>query len=164
MVRIMEREIIKYRDLLNNGEPEKRLNNLRSILEEEKVEKLPRKQMDYYINNHIHTTFSFSCYTPAMSIWMAFRSGLQTAGIMDHDTISGAREFMMAGEIVGIPTTKGVECRADFSKTLLGGRKINNPDQRSIAYIAIHGVSDNQIDRMNAFFAPYREDRNKRNL
>jgi len=95
---------------------------------------------------------------------MAFRSGLQTAGIMDHDTISGAREFMMAGEIAGVPTTKGVECRADFSKTLLEGRRINNPDQRSVAYIVIHGVSDNQIDRINSFFAPYREERNKRNL
>ncbi|GAI66078.1 unnamed protein product [marine sediment metagenome] len=164
MVVEMEREIIKYRGLLNDREPEKRLDNLRSILEEEKAEQLPRKQMDYYINNHIHTTFSFSYYTPTMSIWMAFRSGLQTAGIMDHDTISGAREFMMAGEIAGIPTTKGVECRADFSKTFLEGRRINNPDQRSVAYIAIHGVSDNQIDRINSFFAPYREERNKRNL
>jgi len=99
-----------------------------------------------------------------MSIWMAFRSGLQTAGIMDHDTISGAREFMMAGEIAGIPTTKGVECRADFSKTLLEGRHINNPDQKSVAYIIIYGVPDHQIDRINAFFAPYREERNKRNL
>ena len=160
----MEREIIKYRGLLNDREPEKRLDNLRSILEEEKAEQLPRKQMDYYINNHIHTTFSFSYYTPAMSIWMAFRSGLQTAGIMDHDTISGAREFIKAGEIAGVPTTKGVECRADFSKTLLRGRRINNPDQRSVAYIIIYGVSDNQIDRINSFFAPYREERNKRNL
>jgi len=164
MVVEMEREIIKYRDLLNNREPEKRLDNLRSILEEEKAEQLPRKQMDYYINNHIHTTFSFSYYTPAMSIWMAFRSGLQIAGIMDHDTISGAREFIKAGEIAGIPTTKGVECRADFSKTLLKSRRINNPDQRSVAYIIIYGVSDNQIDRINSFFAPYREERNKRNL
>ena len=159
----MEREIIKYRGLLNNRESEKRLDNLRSILEEEKAEQLPRKQMDYYINNHIHTTFSFSYYTPTMSIWMAFRSGLQTAGIMDHDTISGAREFMMAGEIAGIPTTKGVECRADFSKTFLEGRHINNPDQKSVAYIIIYGVPDHQIDRINAFFAPYREERNKRN-
>src|SRR4030043_1287541 len=155
MVRIMEREIIKYRDLLNNGEPEKRLNNLRSILEEEKVEKLPRKQMDYYINNHIHTTFSFSFYTPSMSIWMASRYGLRIAGIMDHDTISGAREFVLAGKMAGIPTTKGVECRADFSKTLLKNRRINNPDQKSIAYIAIHGIPNHQIDRVNTFFIPY---------
>jgi len=155
MVRIMEKEIIEYRDLLNNREPEKRMNNLKSIIEVEKAENLPRKQMDYYINNHIHTTFSFSCYTPAMSIWMAFRSGLQTAGIMDHDTISGAREFMTAGKIAGISTTKGVECRVDFSKTLLKGRRINNPDQKSIAYIAIHGVPDLSLIHISEPTRPY---------
>ena len=164
MVRMMEKEIIEYRDLLNNREPKKRLDNLRSILKEEKAEKLPRKQMDYYINNHIHTTFSFSFYTPSMSIWMASRYGLRIAGIMDHDTISGAREFMTAGKMAGIPTTKGVECRVNFSKTLLKNRRINNPDQKSIAYIAIHGIPNHQIDRVNTFFAPYREERNKRNL
>jgi len=159
-----EREIIKYQGLLNNRDSEKRLNNLVSIFKGKNAESLQGEQIDYYINNHIHTTFSFSCYTPTMSIWMAFRSGLKTAGIMDHDTISGAREFMMAGKVAGIPTTKGIECRADFSKTPLKGRRINNPDQMSIAYIAIHGIPDNQIDRINAFFAPYREERNKRNL
>jgi hypothetical protein len=164
MVVEIDNKIIKYQELLNDRDPEKRLNNLRLVLEEEKARQQPRKQMDYYINNHIHTTFSFSYYTPAMAIWMASCSGLQTAGIMDHDTISGAREFMAAGKIAGIPTTKGVECRVDFSKTPLKGRRINNPDQKSIAYIIIYGVSDNQVDRINSFFTPYREERNKRNL
>lgn len=160
----IEKEIIKYQELLNDRDREKRLDNLMSIFKEEKAELMPGKQMDYYVNNHIHTTFSFSCYTPAMSVWMALRSGLKTAGIMDHDTISGAREFVIAGKMVGLPTTKGVECRADFSKTPLNGKRINNPDQKSIAYVAIHGIPDSQIDRINAFFAPYREERNKRNL
>ncbi|TET14745.1 MAG: PHP domain-containing protein [Actinobacteria bacterium] len=164
MVVEIDNKIIKYQELLNDRDPKKRLNNLRSILEEEKAEQLPRKQLDYYINNHIHTTFSFSYYTPVMSMWMSSRYGLQIAGIMDHNTISGAREFMLAGKIAGIPTTKGVECRADFSKTLLKGRFINNPDQRSIAYVAIHGISDCQIDRINSFFAKYRRERNKRNI
>jgi hypothetical protein len=160
----MDREIIKYQGLLNDREPEKRLDNLKSILKEEKTKQLPVKQMDYYINNHIHTTFSFSFYTPAMSIWMASRYGLRIAGIMDHDTISGAREFVLAGKMAGIPTTKGVECRADFSKTPLEGRRINNPDQKSIAYITIFGIPNHQIDRVNTFFIPYRKERNKRNL
>lgn len=160
----IEREIIKYQELLNDRDREKRLENLMSVFKKEKEEWMPGKQMDYYVNNHIHTTFSFSCYTPTMSVWMARWSGLKTAGIMDHDTISGGREFVIAGNIVGLPTTKGVECRADFSKTPLNGRRINNPDQKSIAYIAIHGIPDSQIDRINAFFAPYREERNKRNI
>lgn len=163
MVVEIDNKIIKYQELLNDRDPKKRLNNLELILKKESG-KLARKQLDYYINNHIHTTFSFSYYTPVMSMWMSSRYGLQIAGIMDHNTISGAREFMLAGEIAGIPTTKGVECRADFSKTLLKGRFINNPDQRSIAYVAIHGISDCQIDRINSFFAKYRRERNKRNI
>ena len=160
----MDSETIEYQELLNDRKLEKRLNNLGLILKEEKTERLPGDQLDYCINNHIHTTFSFSFYTPTMAIWMALCSGLLTAGIMDHDTLSGAREFIEAGKMAGIPTTKGVECRADFSKTPLEGRRINNPDQKSLAYIAIHGVPDPQIDRVDAFFAPYREERNKRNM
>ena len=33
---------------------------------------------------------------------------------MDHDTISGAGEFIEAGRIMGIATTIGVECRVIF--------------------------------------------------
>ena len=60
---------------------------------------------------------------------MQYSAGLTTAGIMDHDSISGAKEFIEAGRIIGIATTIGVECRVDFSQTPLKGRRINNPDQ-----------------------------------
>ncbi len=160
----MDNEIIKYKKLLNDSNPDKRLGNLKFILENERHKHAPDITMDYYINNHIHTNYSFSFYTPTMAIWMALRSGLQTAGIMDHDTISGAGEFRAAGKMAGIHTTKGVECRVDFSKTPFGGIRINNPDQKSIAYVAIHGVPDSQISKIDSFFAPYREERNKRNI
>lgn len=57
---------------------------------------------------------------------MAYMAGLKTAGIMDHDSLSGAKEFIEAGKIVGMMTTIGVECRADMSKTRLNGLRINN--------------------------------------
>ncbi|MBN2073026.1 MAG: PHP domain-containing protein [Actinobacteria bacterium] len=154
-------EIVKYGNLLNNAEPEKNLANLKIALEDCRP---PGIQKDYYINNHIHTTFSFSLYEPTMAIWMALRSGLTTAGIMDHDTIRGAEEFMEAGRITGVATTKGVECRVDFSNTPLKGRSINNPDQESIAYVAIHGVPDVSVGSLDAFFEPYRIKRNRRNI
>ena len=91
--------------------------------------KIPYPKKMGYINNHIHTTYSFSPYSPTKAIWMAFNAGLATAGIMDHDTISGAGEFIEAGRIMGMATTIGIECRVDFSKTPIGGRRINNPDQ-----------------------------------
>jgi hypothetical protein len=121
----------------------------------------PEKGND--VNNHIHTSYSFSPYSPSKAIWMAYKAGLATAGIMDHDSISGAREFIEAGKIAGLATTVGVECRADFSCTPLNGRKINNPDQKSIAYVALHGIPHTQIDKVKHFFAPYTLQRNIRN-
>lgn len=117
----------------------------------------------HYVNNHIHTTYSFSPYTPAKALYMAWQNGLKTAGIMDHDSVGGAREFIAAGEIIGMPVTCGVECRVDMSGTRLNGLRINNPDQKSVAYVAMHGIPHQNIDQVAAFFAPYREKRNERN-
>ena len=63
--------------------------------------------MNRDVNNHIHTTYSFSPYTPAQAVRKAKESGLAVAGIVDHDSISGAREFIAEGERVGLPTTIG---------------------------------------------------------
>ena len=117
----------------------------------------------YYVNNHIHTTYSFSPYNPAEAVYMAWKNGLKTAGIMDHDSAGGAKEFIEAGKIIGMPVTCGIECRIDMSMTSLNGRRINNPDQKSVAYVAMHGIPHQNIDSVDRFLAPYREKRNIRN-
>jgi hypothetical protein len=50
-----------------------------------------------------------------------------------------------------------------MSGTLLNGKKINNPDQNSIAYIALHGIPHSEIDTVQQFFSPYVGLRNIRN-
>ena len=115
------------------------------------------------VNNHIHTTYSFSPYSPTKAVYMAWINGLTTAGIMDHDSIAGAREFIEAGKIVGIATTIGIECRMDFSNTQFNGRRFNNPDQISMSYLMMHGVPHENIEKVQRFFAPVREKRNIRN-
>lgn len=136
------------------------LTELISLVESGKIEK-PVKGTD--VNNHIHTMYSFSPYSPTKAIWMAYLAGLATAGIMDHDSIAGADEFAKAGKIAGVETTTGIECRADMSGTPLAGKRINNPDQLSVAYIALHGIPSSQIDTVSDFFKPYTLERNKRN-
>ena len=116
-----------------------------------------------YINNHIHTTHSFSPYTPAQAVYTAYMNGLATAGIVDHDTTLGAREFIEAGAKIGMPVTVGAECRIDMSGTSVGGKRLNNPDQISVAYVAMHGIPHSNIEKVDAFLAPYREKRNVRN-
>ena len=139
------------------------LDQLKEIKEKTDRGELPSPADTIYVNNHIHTTYSFSPYSPTKALYMAWQNGLKTAGIMDHDSVGGAKEFLAAADIIGMPVTCGVECRVDMSGTPLAGKRINNPDQLSVAYVAMHGIPHQNIDAVQEFFAPYREKRNIRN-
>ncbi|NLI53763.1 MAG: PHP domain-containing protein [Clostridiales bacterium] len=115
------------------------------------------------VNNHIHTTYSFSPYSPSAAVYAARAEGLATCGIVDHDSMGGAEEFIEAGKIVGIPTTVGVEARVSFAETSLKDRCTNNPDQTGVSYVALHAVPHETIGKVQAYFAPLRERRNERN-
>ena len=115
------------------------------------------------VNNHIHTSYSFSPYSPSAAVYAARAEGLATCGIVDHDSIGGAEEFIRAGEIVGIPTTIGIETRVSFAKTSLKDRRTNNPDQIGNSYMVLHAVPHDKIETVQAYFAPLRERRNARN-
>lgn len=120
-------------------------------------------QLPGNVNNHIHTSYSFSPYSPAMALWRARQCGLVTAGIMDHDSIAGAAEFLEAGKILRMAVTCGIECRADVKDSPWGNTRINNPDQNGVIYMSLHGVPSRSFKAVQAFFAPYREARNRRN-
>ena len=144
---------------LNAPTKEERLANLREAV---KTANFP-PMVPQYINNHIHTTYSFSPYSPIASVYAARMEGLCTAGIIDHDSISGAREFLEAAEIVGIPVTIGMEARISMEGTRLEGRRTNNPDQVGVSYMTIQGVPHNKIDVLTEFFKPYQAARHARN-
>jgi predicted metal-dependent phosphoesterase TrpH len=150
-------------EALNDPQPARRLEELRRLSEALLAGALKRPAAGEDVNNHIHTFYSFSPYSPAKAVWMSAMSGLTTAGIMDHDTISGAAEFIEAGREIGLATTIGLECRCDFSSTALAGRRLNNPDQLSVAYIALHGVPHGRIKEVREYFRPLQEERNERN-
>lgn len=159
----MNVEYNKMIEDLNHEDVNVRLESLRKLMQMVGNGEIETPVKGNDVNNHIHTSFSFSPYSPTKAVWMAYNAGLITAGIIDHDSIGGAEEFIEAGKIVGMPTTIGVECRADFSKTVLNGRRINNPDQSSVAYVTMHGIPHTMIDKVHAFFVPYVAERNKRN-
>ena len=150
-------------DRLNNKDVLVRLGSLRELKAMIDRNELEAPVSGDDVNNHIHTTYSFSPYSPTKAVWMAYTSGLKTAGIMDHDSLSGAREFIEAGKIVGLLTTIGTECRASMKGTRLESLRINNPDQKGVAYMALHGVPHQNIDAVIDFFKPYSEARNRRN-
>jgi len=115
------------------------------------------------VNNHIHTTFSFSPYSPAKAVFLSWLSGLATTGIMDHDSVGGADEFVESGKMIGMPVTVGFEQRCSMKDTPFEGKFINNPDQSSVAYLAMHGIPHHMLSEAERFLAPYREKRNVRN-
>ena len=136
------------------------LRGLRAKMDAGEIEAPPR---GIYVNNHIHTCYSFSPYTPSSAVWYAWMAGLQTAGIMDHDSVGGMREFIEAGKIMDMPVTCGFECRVNVDGTPLVGRKINNPDQKSCIYLAMHGIPHTEIDAAEAVLKVLRDRRNDRN-
>ena len=149
----------KILTLLNAPTRQERIANLKEVL---KTAEFP-PMVDQYINNHIHTTYSFSPYSPTAAVYAARAEGLCTAGIVDHDSIAGAHEFLEAAALVGIPATVGMECRASMDGTILEGRRTNNPDQVGVSYMTIQGVPHDKIDYLNQGFAPYRAARDARN-
>ena len=135
------------------------LENLKELMKTE-----PQPETGRDVNNHIHTTYSFSPYSPTAAVWFARAAGLCTCGLMDHDSIAGTEEFLAAAEAAGMSATIGIECRVSFANTPFADRKLNNPDQAGVAYMALHGVPHNKAAEINAFFAPYRAKRNERNM
>ncbi|AYO30142.1 PHP domain-containing protein [Biomaibacter acetigenes] len=159
----MDKRYQQYVEDLNNDDVNIRLESIRKLAEAIKNGDILRPQSGDCVNNHIHTCYSFSPYSPTKAVWASYNAGLATCGIVDHDTVSGVREFIEAGKVIGMATTIGMECRVDFSRTPLKGRRINNPDQDDIAYVTLHGIPHTQIDKVKAFIEPYKEERNKRN-
>lgn len=144
---------------LNAPTKEERLSNLAEVL---KTTTFP-PMVPQYINNHIHTTYSFSPYSPAAAVYAARMEGLCTAGIIDHDSISGAEEFLEAAKLVEMPVTIGMEARISMVGTRLEGRRTNNPDQVGVSYMTIQGVPHDKIGTLTEFFRPYQAARHARN-
>ncbi len=144
---------------LHGGTAEQRLAALEKIIASESM---PAKRPEY-CNNHVHTTYSFSPYSPTEAVYQAWLAGLNTVGIMDHDSVGGAREFLKAGEIAGLGVTVGAEVRVSIKNTPFADKHVNNPDQSGVAYMALHGIPERSIDAVAEFFKPVCEARGRRN-
>ncbi|HAS83542.1 MAG TPA: histidinol-phosphatase [Verrucomicrobia bacterium] len=111
------------------------------------------------VNNHVHTIYSFSPYNPSQVAVKAAEAGLQTVGIMDHDSVAGCEEMLEAAKAVNIACTAGCEIRVNMTGTLVEGRKTNNPDEPNISYIAFHGIPRTQFADVAAFLKPMQQAR-----
>jgi len=148
---------MSYEDL-NNPSVEERLAAVRAIGEGCKQVVTQTDE----VNNHVHSIYSFSPYSPTMIAVKAAEAGLRTVGIMDHDSVSGCAEFLEAAKVVNIASTAGCEIRVNMDDTSMQGRKTNNPDEPNITYIAFHGIPADKIDDVKRFLEPVHEARIQR--
>ncbi|MDR1898717.1 MAG: PHP domain-containing protein [Treponema sp.] len=115
------------------------------------------------INNHIHTIYSFSPYTPSMAALRAREAGLEAAGSVDHDSYAAAEEMRRACAILRIGCVTGFELRVSFRHTEFRDRKINSPDSPGIAYMTVQGIPATAAPAVKNFLAPLNAARERRN-
>lgn len=147
---------------LNKGSAVERKSTLLEIaglIKDKKLSRTANKE----VNNHVHTTYSFSPYSPSGAAFAAWQDGLQAVGLMDHDSISGADEMLTACSVLNIGSTIGFELRVNFTGTTVEGLKTNNPDSRNISYITVQGVPSDKFKLAEEFLSPVKKQRNIRN-
>jgi predicted metal-dependent phosphoesterase TrpH len=140
---------------LNAASVEERLAAVRALGEACKAGVVQTEE----VNNHVHSTYSFSPYSPTMIAVKAAEAGLRTVGIMDHDSVSGCAEFLEASKAANIASTAGFEMRVNMDGTSMEGRKTNNPDEPNVSYIALHGIPATQFQVLEKFLEPIHEAR-----
>lgn len=121
-------------------------------------------------NNHIHTIYSFSPYTPAMACLRGREAGLQVVGSVDHDSIAAAAEMRDAGAILGMGVVTGFECRVMLhsadevaqGRAVFADRKLNNPDSFGVAYVTVQGIPAHVRGAVDDFLRPIRDARLER--
>ena len=121
-------------------------------------------------NNHIHTIYSFSPYTPSMACLKGRQAGLGVVGSVDHDSIGAAAEMREAGALLGMGVVTGFEIRVTFhtpeevaeGRAPFANRKLNNPDSEGVAYMTVQGIPADARSRADEFLRPIRERRLER--
>lgn len=121
-------------------------------------------------NNHIHTIYSFSPYTPSMAALRGREVGLQVVGSVDHDSVGAAAEMRDAAAVCGMGAVTGFEVRAMMhsaddvaaGNAPFAQRKLNNPDSFGVAYLTVQGIPAAGRDQAEEFLRPIRQARLER--
>ena len=151
-------------DSLNDRDRETRLSALGSLVAAGGLTQLPWSEE---VNNHVHTRYSFSPYSPAAVAYHARVAGLRVVGSVDHESIGAAEEMKEAAALLGMGATVGCEVRVSFKDTGFADRRLNNPDTIGNAYMVIHAVPARSIPALAKRLAPLntaREERNRRQV
>ena len=147
---------------LNDSDKFIRLHAVKALAESIKTGEIKRDVEGKGICNNIYTTYSFSPYTPSKAAFMGYMSGLETIGIIDNNSVGGAKEFLAACDMLGIAATFSAECLVDMGETKLCETALNFRIQPKLAYCTLKGIPHQSIERFSKYFEYYTEKRIER--
>jgi len=86
------------------------------------------------VNLHCHTFFSYNTYgySPSKFAWLARKSGLAVAEVVDFDVLDALEEFLEASRLLGLKGCAGIETRVYVPE--FSDRVINSPGEPGISY------------------------------
>jgi predicted metal-dependent phosphoesterase TrpH len=89
------------------------------------------------IDLHLHTTASDGLWQPAVMVDMAWRAGIRTMSVTDHDTVAGLPEVEQAAVSAGITFVPGIEITAvhQFRDVHVLGYYIDRNDEALAAFL-----------------------------
>ncbi len=146
---------------LDDRVSEKRIEAVRSLGSMIQQGQL-RRHATEEVNNHVHSCYSFSPYTPTGLVFLAWQAGLSAVGLVDHESIAAAPEFLLASRILGIAPTVGLEFRASVADSPFAERRINSPDLPGKLYFLFHGIPEAAFPALENFLRPIQASRLRR--
>ncbi len=104
------------------------------------------------INLHAHTFFSYNSYgySPSRFAWLAKRTGLALAGIVDFDVLDGVDEFIDASAILDLKGCGGMETRVFVPE--FADKVMNSPGEPGISYHMGVGFPTGKLTGKNKIF------------
>lgn len=150
------------RQALNKPDPESRIAAL-TRLHEHAPDSLTQSPLGEEVNNHVHTIYSFSPYSPTEVVAAARAAGLRAVGSVDHDSIAAADELHRAARVIGLGATSGFELRVSWENTPFKERRLNSPDATGASYVVVHGVPAQTRETADTLLQSVRAARRRRN-
>jgi len=119
---------------LDSFDSAERSRALKKLWKKAQKGEIPLAPATDFVNLHCHTFFSYNTYgySPTRLAWLAKKSGLAAAGIVDFDVLDGVDEFFSAARLVGLKACAGMESRVFVPE--FADRVINSPGEPGVAY------------------------------
>lgn len=141
-----------------------RQNALRSLLEKNRTGLITFPPPAETVNLHCHTFFSFNCngYSPAKFAYLAKKSALAVAGIVDFDVLDGLDEFLNAASLLQLKASAGIESRVFVPE--FTDKVITSPGEPGITYHMGVGFTTTKLpDTAQQFLQSLKDTAQKRN-